>query len=279
MSRLLYRLGLATAGHPWRTISAWLVVAVVALGLAATVGGTPHDDYDVPGAKAQQGIELLRDHTPGAGNANARVVVHDSDGRLPEATIASVTDRLSDMDHVVSVSPPRTSADGDTALVTVLYDVPVTDEDLMGNLEPLDDAVADARASGLQVELGGDMADQAAAPMRGTGELVGIVAALLILVLAFGSVVGAGLPIAVALGGLAVGSAGIGLLAATMDVSTAAPTVATMVGLGVGIDYALLLVTRHVEFLRAGFDRREAAGRAVATAGRSVVFAGATVLV
>ena len=82
--------------------------------------------------------------------------------------------------------------------------------------------------------------------MEGNGELIGIVVALVILVLAFGSVVGAGLPIGVALVGLGVGSGGITLLAATMDVSTAAPTVATMVGLGVGIDYALLLVTRHV---------------------------------
>jgi RND superfamily putative drug exporter len=115
--------------------------------------------------------------------------------------------------------------------------------------------------------------------MKGTGELAGVIAALALLVIAFGSVVAAGLPLAVALTGLAVGSAGITLLASTMDVSTAAPTVATMVGLGVGIDYALLLVTRHVEFLGQGFDKREAAGRAMATAGRSVVFASATVLI
>ena len=106
-----------------------------------------------------------------------------------------------------------------------------------------------------------------------------MIAALVLLVIAFGSVVAAGLPLAVALMGLAVGSAGITLLAATMDVSTAAPTVATMVGLGVGIDYALLLVTRHVEFLGQGLHKREAAGRAMATAGRSVVFASATVLI
>ena len=88
--------------------------------------------------------------------------------------------------------------------------------------------------------------------MEGHGELIGIVAALVILVLAFGSVVGAGLPIGVAVAGLVAGSGGLALLAGVMDVSTAAPTVATMVGLGVGIDYALLLVTRHVEYLRAG---------------------------
>ena len=279
MSRLLHRLGHSTAAHPWRTISAWLVLAVAVVGLAAAFGGTPHDNWDIPGAQAQRGIEQLREHTPGAGNASARVVVHDRGGAPVSSTaVTSLTTRLAAMDHVVGVSAPRTSDDGDTALLTVQYDVPVTDDDLMGNLAPLEKAVAPTRDN-LQVELGGELPDTAAAPMKGQGELIGIVVALFILVLVFGSVVGAGLPVAVALLGLGVGSAGIALLAATTDVSTSAPTVATMVGLGVGIDYALLLVTRHVEFLRIGLDKREAAGRAVATAGRSVVFAAATVLI
>jgi RND superfamily putative drug exporter len=183
------------------------------------------------------------------------------------------------MPHVITVAPAQLSADGDTALISVSYDVPVTDPDLMGNLEPLEEAVAVTRAAGLQVELGGEVPENASAPMKGQGELIGIAAALLILVLAFGSVVSAGLPIAVALGGLVVGSAGVTLLAAVMDVSTAAPMVASMVGLGVGIDYALLLVSRHVEYLRAGHGVPVAAGLATATAGRSVVFASSTVLV
>jgi RND superfamily putative drug exporter len=280
MSRHLHRLGHLTAAHPWRTISAWLLVAVAAFALAGSFGGTPQDDWDVPGARAQAGIDQLREHTPGAGNASARVVVHTRDGAAVDATVvAPLTQRLQQMDHTVSVSPPRMSADRDTALLTVTYDEPVTHPDLMENLAPLEKAVGPTRDAGLQVELGGDLPDTAAAPMRGSGELIGIVAALLILVLAFGSVVSAGLPVVVALTGLVVGSAGITLLAAVMDVSPAAPMVATMVALGVGIDYALLLVNRFVEFLRAGHDRREAAGRAVATAGRSVVFASATVLV
>ncbi len=280
MSRLLHRLGRSTAAHPWRTISAWLVLAAALVGLAGAFGGTPHDNWDIPGAEAQQGVNLLREHTPGAGNASARVVVHTRDGSPVTATaVASLTERLGEMDHAVAVSPPRMSADRDTALLTVQYDVPVTDNDLMANLGPLEKAVAPTRDSGVQVELGGELPDTAAAPMKGQGELIGIVVALLILVLAFGSVVGSGLPVAVALVGLGVGSAGIALLAGVMDVSPTAPTVASMVGLGVGIDYALLLVTRHVEFLRAGHDKHEAAGRAVATAGRSVVFASATVLV
>jgi RND superfamily putative drug exporter len=280
VSRFLHRLGHITAGHPWRTIGVWLVLCAALLTASATVGGTPQDNWNIPDARAQTGIELLRAHEPAAGYASARVVVHDPDGAaLAPAGLEALTTRLSAMDHVIAVSPPRLSDDGDTALLTVQYDVEVTNPDLMGNLAPLEAAVAATRASGTQVELGGVLPDTAAAPMTGHGELLGVGVALIVLVLAFGSVVGAGLTVGVALGGLAAGSAGVTLLAAVMDVSTTAPTVATMVALGVGIDYALLLVTRHVEFLRLGWSPREAAARAVATAGRAVTFASATVLV
>ncbi len=280
MSRFLFRLGHGSAAHPWRTIFAWVLVAISVVALSSAFGGTPQDDYNVPDARAQKGVDQLREHLPEAGFASAQVVVHDETGAKPaQAEVAALSERLTDMAHVLSVSPANFSADGDTAIIDVTYDVPVTDPDLMGNLEPLEDAVEPARDSGLQVELGGEVPGSAAAPMEGYGELIGVVAALLILVLAFGSVVGAGLPIAVALTGLGVSSGAILLLAATMDVSTAAPMVATMVGLGVGIDYALLIVTRYVEYVRGGHVVADAAGRAVATAGRSVVFAASTVLV
>ena len=128
MSRFLYRLGRGAAAHPWRTISAWLVVAAALVGLAATLGGTPQDDYNVPGARAQVGIEQLRAHLPGAGNASARVVVHDRAGTdVSPAALAALTVRLQAMPHVVRVAPPQVSADGGTAVVAVSYDVPVTD--------------------------------------------------------------------------------------------------------------------------------------------------------
>ena len=277
---LLYRLGHGAAAHPWRTLSAWVVLVLVVVGLAATFGGTPQDDYNVPGARSQVGIDQLRAHLPGAGNTAARVVVHDRTGGRPaDSALAELTTRLQAMPHVVQVFPAQRSADGDTAVINVSYDAPVTDPDLMANLDPLEAAVAPLRATGLEVELGGELPESAAASMAGRGEIIGIVAALVILVFAFGSVVSAGLPIGTALVGLGVGSAGITLLAAATDVSTAAPMVATMVGLGVGIDYALLLVTRHAEYLAQGFSVTESAGRAAATAGRSVVFAASTVLV
>jgi RND superfamily putative drug exporter len=282
VTRILYRLGHGAAAHPWRTISSWIVVVVVAFGLAGSFGGTPKDDYDIPDARAQAGVDQLRAHVPNGGGATAQVVVHDPSGAaLDAADLDGLSQRLSALDHASYLSEPRISEDGDTALLTVTYDVPVTDPDLVGSggYDPLVDAIEPLRQAGLQAELGGELPGGAESEMKGTGELAGVIAALVILVFAFGSVVAAGLPLVIALTGLAVGSAGITLLAATMDVSTAAPTVATMVGLGVGIDYALLLVTRHVEFLGEGVDKREAAGRALATAGRSVVFASATVLI
>lgn len=279
MSTMLYRLGRTTAAHPWRTLGAWLVVLVGVLAFASSAGGTFQDDWDVPGAEGQAGLDALRAHMPQAGGASALVTVHDPDGDpLARADLARLADELGDVAHVVQVSPPQVSEDADTALLTLRYDVPVTDNEVMGALEPLEEAVAAADVAGVDVAYGGEVPGSAM-EMSGRGELIGVGVALVILVLTFGSVVAAGLPIVVALVGLAVGSAGVTLLAATTDVSSTAPTVATMVGLGVGIDYALLLVTRFVEQLRAGQTRVEAAGHATATAGRSVVFAGLTVLV
>jgi RND superfamily putative drug exporter len=280
MTNWLHRLGGTAAAHPWRTLATWLAVLALAFGLVAGFGGTPHDDWDVPGTRSQAGLDLLREHFPEAGGAADQVVVHEPDGRAVDpAAVAALRERLAAMPHVTAVSPARTSDDGATVLLGVRYDVPVTDPDLMGELGPLQEAVAPTEATGLQVELGGDVPESASLEVGGTGELIGIAVALLLLVLTFGSVLAAGVPILVAMLGLAVGSAGVLLLAAVMDVSTSAPTVATMVGLGVGIDYALLLVSRHVELLRSGDTVRAAAAKATATAGRSVVFAAATVLV
>ncbi len=279
MDRLLHRTGHAAAAHPWRALATWLTLMVALLGAAAAFGGETQEDWDVPGLAAQDGTDLLRDHVPGAGNAYARVVVHDDTGPVDAADLSALGEAITSLPHVATVAPPELSADGDTAVVAVGYDVPVTHADLYQDLGPLDRVAEPLREAGLQVELSGSLPDTAAAPMSGYGEVIGIVAALLILVVAFGSVVAAGLPVLVAASGLVLASGGLTLLAGVMDVSPTAPVVASMVGLGVGIDYALLMVVRHAEFLRAGLDPVDAAARATATAGRSVVFAATTVLV
>ena len=272
----LFRLGLTTARHPWRTIAAWLLAVVAVTAIAATWGGRLHDNWNVPGARAQTGLDLLRAHVPGSGGSSAQVVLHD-DHRLDAATVAATVDAVAALPHVATVTP-RTSDEGTTALLDVRYDVPTTDPAIMADLAPLDHATDVAEQAGYQVEYGGELPGTAE-PLEGRGEVIGILVALALLVLAFRAVVAAGLPIATAVGGLAVGSALVTVLARLTDVSATAPTVATMVGLGVGIDYALLLVTRHVEQLRAGDTPVRAAAVATATAGRSVLGAGLTVLV
>ncbi|MEH0927174.1 MMPL family transporter [Micromonospora sp. CPCC 205558] len=277
MNRTLHRIGTLCAARPWLTLSAWVAILVLALGLAATVGGTPRDDYDVPGTSSQAGTDLLRERFPGLSGTEARVVVHDPAGdELDPALLDRVVDALRVVERVGVAGPAQRSTDGDTALIDVRYTVPVTDLDADA-MEQLRAAAGPARDAGLQVEYAGQV-PEGEKPTSHTGELVGVLIALVILIIAFGSVVAAGLPIIAALIGLGIGSSGILLLAALTDIGTTAPAAAAMVGLGVGIDYALLLVTRHIEGLRVGLEPRVAAARGTAVAGRSILVAGAVVL-
>ncbi|MEV4611164.1 MMPL family transporter [Kitasatospora sp. NPDC049258] len=279
MSSLLGRLGGAAAARPWHTVLGWVLLLAALFGLAAGFGGTPRDDYRVPGTRSTAGLDLLRERFPEMSGASARVVVHDRHGqRVPTPVLDELRTRIGGVRGAGPVAPPVFSAQGDTALIAVNYLIPVTSFKGSEGLDALREAARPAQDSGLQVEFGGQLPENFTAP-DGTAEIIGIVAALLILVLSLGSLVSAGLPLVVALAGLGAGTALTTLLAAVTDISPTAPTVASMVGLGVGIDYALLLVSRHVEGLRKGLTRQQAAAEATATAGSSVVVAGSTVLV
>ncbi|TDD76519.1 MMPL family transporter [Actinomadura darangshiensis] len=277
MSRLLYRLGRAAAVRPWRFIVVWLALVAAMAGLAGVAGGALHDNYTLAGTGSQQATDLLQDRFPALSGADARVVVHAKSGTVDQPKLAAASGELRKLPHVSEVDPPQVGKGGATALVTVRYSVPVTDLTPKETLDLLRSATKNLDAAGYQVEFGGQVPENVTAP-GGVAEAVGIVAALVILLLAFGSVVAAGLPLIVALAGLGVGVSGITLLAAFTDVATTAPTLATMVGLGVGIDYALFVLTRHREGLAQGLDVPESVGRAIATAGLSVLFAGFTVL-
>ncbi|MFJ4674691.1 MMPL family transporter [Kitasatospora sp. NPDC088783] len=279
MSTLLGRLGGAAAARPWRTVAAWVLLIGAIFGLAQAFGGEPRDDYRVPGTRSTAGMDLLNARFPESSGTSARVVVHDRGGKaLPAAALVGLRERLAGLPHALSVSEPIPSAAGDTALLTVGYDVKTTAFKGAEGLDALRAAARPTTDAGYQVEFGGELPENFTAP-DGAAEAIGMAAALVILVVALGTVTAAGLPLLVALAGLGAGTGLITLMAAVTDISDIAPTVASMVGLGVGIDYALLLVSRHVEGLRRGLDARAAAAEANATAGSSVVVAGATVLV
>jgi putative drug exporter of the RND superfamily len=169
------------------------------------------------------------------------------------------------------------SADERVAIVTVQY--PVLDELAVADLDRLKEVVDSAGSERIDVDAGGDLYFQFEQPEPALGELVGLVIALAVLLIAFGSVVAAGLPIATALVGLVIGISSLGLVTYLVEIPNFATVMASMVGLGAGIDYALFVVTRHREHLAAGMPVDESVGRAVATAGKAVVFAGGTVLV
>ncbi|MFI6443919.1 MMPL family transporter [Kitasatospora sp. NPDC050543] len=279
MPSLLGRLGAASAARPWRTLLAWLLLLVAAFTLALTVGGTPRDEFKVPGTRSQAGADLLAERFPEMSGATARVVVHDRSGAaVPAAVLDDLRARLATLRGTPAVAPPVLSGAGDTALIGLSYRIPVTDFKGSEGVDALREAAKPVEQTGLQVEFGGQLPENFSAP-SGSAEVIGIVAALVILVVALGTFVSAGLPLVIALAGLGLGSAIITLLAAVTSISATAPTVASMVGLGVGIDYALLLVSRHVEGLRRGLTKEQAAAEATATAGSSVVVAGLTVLV
>jgi RND superfamily putative drug exporter len=182
------------------------------------------------------------------------------------------------VDGVSTISPPRLSSDGDTALITLTYRVPVTYFHGSEGIDALRAAVEPTAREGLRVELGGQVPENFSAP-SGIAEMAGVGVALIILWFVLGSFRAARLSIAVTLVGVGTGFAGILIMAGFTNVSTTAPTIAMMVGLGVGIDYALLMVARFRDELPGSSSVRDAAAAATGSAGVSVVFAGTTVLV
>ncbi|MBT8224059.1 MAG: MMPL family transporter [Dactylosporangium sp.] len=281
MEHTLYRLGRASARHPWRTIGGWLLAAVALIVLGQATSGTFGNDFRFPGSEAQQTSDLVRAHFPAYGAAEAEIVFAAEDGDVADrrTAIDATLAAISDQPGVTAVGELTTSPDNRVSSSTIRYAGQVGD---LGK-EPyrrLEAAADTARSAGLQVEFRGLVIDAATEPTTGVAELVGLGAALVVLLIAFGSVVAAGLPIAIAIVGLIVGTALVLLTGSVVDIPTSAPIIAVMLGMGAGIDYALFVVTRFRRALAApagasGPERvARAAGTATATAGHAVLFAG-----
>ncbi|MFG2846345.1 MMPL family transporter [Kitasatospora sp. NPDC048296] len=286
MDSVLNRVGRTAARRPWLTIGAWLLAIVALFAVAGAAGGEFLNDYNVPGTNSQKAVDRAIERFPEMGAASADVVWHTTDGTLrdpgKQAVIKAVTTKFAHQPDVRSAADPfaeggQISDDGRTAIGQVQYDKQLKklSEEATTRLQ---DAAEEARKAGLEVSFRGQVVDLASQSETSGAELVGLVAALVILLIAFGSLVAAGLPILVAITGLILGTAGVLIAGAGMSIPTIAPIVAIMLGLGAGIDYALFVVTRFREQLAAGVHKHEAAGRALATAGHAVVFAGATVV-
>src|SRR4051794_17540329 len=284
MSHLLYRIGNFSGRHPWRVIAAWLFVAAAVFMLNSSIGGAPDESFSLPGAESQRAADAIQDRFPQETLYSSNVVFHSEEGLTAPGTkeaVQQAVTNLEDGPHVIAVSSPydprgpTVSDDGQTAFATVGFDTEKVDK---ADFEAAEKAVQDLRDAGVEVEYDGGLG-YANIPAGGNSELIGILMAVIILAIAFGSFVAMSLPIGTALVAIVVGSSSIGIMSGFLAVPKVTGIVAMMLGLGVGIDYALFILSRHRQNLASGQSVPVAIGRANATAGLSVLFAGVTVIV
>jgi RND superfamily putative drug exporter len=287
MASYLYRLGRFAFRRRWSVTLVWLTILAAALTGAATLSEPTSDSFSIPGTQSQQTIDLLNERFPqaSADGATGRVVFAAPDGEkltsaANRATIEQAVAELSRSPEIASVTDPFQSGavnpDGTVAFAQATYTV-ASPELSDGARDALTAAVDQARAAGMTVEVGGDVVEVESE--TGLTEIVGLAVAAVVLLITFGSFIAAGLPLLTALLGIALGIGAITAASGFVDLSSTTPTLALMLGLAVGIDYALFIVSRYRHEVALGRDREEAAGRAVGTAGSAVVFAGLTVVI
>ncbi|GAA2146273.1 MMPL family transporter [Glycomyces algeriensis] len=301
MATFLYRLGRGSYRLRWLVLAVWILIVGGVGAAAATMQQETNPEFVLPGTESQEAFDLLEDRFPDANadGGTAQIVFESENGEplTAEANKAVIDDlaaTMADSPQIASVTSPfatdeagnpigMIAADGQTiAVMQVAYAEPAMELD-EGTIAYLEDAIADTEDAGVRVEVGGDVLQPM--PETGTTELIGIGVALVVLVITFGALLAAGLPIITAVLGVMLTTAGILAATSFMNVSESTGTLASMIGLAVGIDYALFILSRYRNELAADGrveDKRaraEAMGRAVGTAGSAVFFAGLTVVI
>ncbi|UQI43280.1 MMPL family transporter [Streptomyces sp. HU2014] len=286
MATFLYKIGRLAYRRRWYFALTWLLLLVLAGAGAATASKSSNNDFSIPGTEAQQAFDLLEKRFPGNNeqNASARVVFKAPEGQKltdakNKAAVEKVIGDLKRSPQVATAVDPflgqSVNPSGTTGYASVAYKVKSMDLE-ESSRDELKDAAQDGRDAGLTVEVGGSVLQSMP---EGGSEAIGIAVSAVVLLITFGSLVAAGLPLLTAIIGVGIGVSSIAALAPVLDLSTNTSTLAMMIGLAVGIDYALFIVSRYRAELAEGREREEAAGRAVGTAGSAVVFAGLTVVI
>ncbi|MBK1783600.1 MMPL family transporter [Prauserella cavernicola] len=288
MAKLLYRLGMGAHRRRLVVVLLWLVVlAGSALG-AVTLAGNTSDSFSIPGQESTTAMEKIQQEFGSGGGASARVVVQAPEGQTlttPEnaAQIGELVAELNTLPGVTSATDPldpnapAVNPEQTTAYSTVTYDAG-PGEVSAEERDALTAAADDARTGGLTVEVGGDISQQAP-EIGGAAEIIGVVIALLVLALTYGTLITAGMNLLTAAVGVGIGVLGITIVTGFTELNSTTPILATMLGLAVGIDYALFIINRYRQELRQGADVGAAIGTAVGTAGSAVVTAGITVVI
>lgn len=279
MAILLYRLGRLSFRRRGRVLALWLLLLALLGGAAAAFSGPTTTKFSIPGTESQKALDSLAREFPQAGGATGTIVVAAPEGgKLTPAAVAPVTEEAAKVPGVLAAVDPfaskAVSQDGRYALVQVQF---TTGVDGITDAQREAFTKAGDSVTDLRVEHGGEI--MRGVPEVGSTEIIGVAVAALVLVLTFGSLVAAGMTLLNALVGVAAGMAGLFALSSVVELTSTAPILALMLGLAVGIDYALFITSRYRHYLLEGMDGEEAAGRAAGTAGSAVVFAGATVVI
>ncbi|HEX6237929.1 MAG TPA: MMPL family transporter, partial [Acidimicrobiales bacterium] len=279
-NRMLRRLVSWSYDRRRRVVVLWIAALVAASVLAGVAGGDNEMDVTVPGSDSAEAVDLLEERFPEYAGGTVDIVYEADAGVADPGVVArfeALAGELAAVDHVVAVKPGPVSPDRDTGVLQVRFDEP-PQQLPTETVEHVMDLAGAARADGVRVELGGYPIEQVEQSEAGS-ESVGLIAALVILLVVFGSALAAGMPLVIAGFGLGVALGAVWLMANVLDVPDFGVQLATMLGIGVGIDYALFIVARYRSALAQGRTPREAVIVAGSTAGRAVVFAGSTVVI
>jgi uncharacterized membrane protein YdfJ with MMPL/SSD domain len=284
MATYLYRLGGWAFTNRRKVLFGWLAILAVVIGSAAAFSGQFSSKFEVPGTESQRAQDLLHEKYPGAGGASARVVFAAPEGEKltdpqNKAAVMETVAEAKRADGVSFVIDPYSakaiSKDGRIGYADVIYPMPA-DEVSDAAREELEESAKPAHAAGMEVEFGGGLVtDESEAGSESAGIMIGF----LVLAITLGSLVAAGLPLLTAILGVAISVGTVTALTGSIELTETAPTLATMLGLAVGIDYALFILSRYRQNVESGLERRDAAAQATGTAGSAVVFAGATVVI
>jgi RND superfamily putative drug exporter len=286
---VLYAVGRFSVRRRFVVLGVWFVVTVALVAVSHTLGDNTNDNLSLPGTDSQKAADILAKSFPSQANGTSPIVLHASSGKLTDSKYASAVNQaaadVAKNPNVASVINPLTpqgasalSQDQATGYLSVT--LAVSPGKLSeGDAQKIIDGANPAKAAGLEVETGGQLGQKVSKPSTESSELIGIIAAMVILTFTFGTVVSMLMPILTAILALLSSLAIIRLLSHVATVPSVAPTLATMIGLGVGIDYALFIVTRHFRGLNNGLELHESIARAVATSGGAVFFAGGTVTI
>jgi putative drug exporter of the RND superfamily len=289
MTGVLYGLARFCVRRRFVVLAVWLVAAIALIAVSHQLGENTNDNLSLPGTDSQRASDTLAKSFPDQANGTSPIVLHAHSGKLTEPKYTAAIDEaaadVAKNPNVASVLNPLTpqgasalSKDQATGYLSVTLAVP-PGELSTEEVQKIIDGADPAKQAGLEVETGGQLGQKVSKPSTESSELIGIIAAMVILTLAFGTIVSMLLPILNAIVALLTSLAIIRLLGHVTTVPSVAPTLATMIGLGVGIDYALFIVTRHFRGLQDGLGFDESIARAAATSGGAVFFAGGTVTI